>query len=125
MNLKMKNNNINKKLSVNEKERVRETIRSTIKKYWDREGASTYAFCVILFDCMLILSLASKFVNHNIVYGTKEYSLYLGILAIITIVDSIVLNIIFSKMKKKGNEGIFIKLITILALLLVILEIIF
>lgn len=114
-----------RKISSEEKRRLKETARSIIKKYWDGEGSSTYAFCIILYDCMLTLSLASKTIDQNIVYGTEEYSLYLGILAIITIVDFVILDIIFEKCKKKGYKGIYIKIITFLAIALSILEIIF
>lgn len=114
-----------RKISSEEKRRVKETARSIIKKYWDGEGSSTYAFCIILYDCMLTLSLVSKTIVQNIVYGTEEYSLYLGILAIIAIVDFVILDIIFEKCKKKGQKGIYIKIITFLAIALSILEIIF
>lgn len=114
-----------RKISSEEKRRVKETARSIIKKYWDGEGSSTYAFCIILYDCMLTLSLVSKTIVQNIVYGTEEYSLYLGILAIIAIVDFVILDIIFEKCKKKGQKEIYIKIITFLAIALSILEIIF
>lgn len=114
-----------RKISSEEKRRLKETTKSIIKKYWDGEGSSTYAFCIILYDCMLTLSLVSKTIDQNIVYGTEEYSLYLGILAIIAIVDFVILDIIFEKCKKKGHKGIYIKIITFLAIALSILEIIF
>ena len=116
---------MSRKISSEEKRRVKETARSIIKKYWDGEGSSTYAFCIILYDCMLTLSLVSKTIVQNIVYGTEEYSLYLGILAIIAIVDFVILDIIFEKCKKKGQKEIYIKIITFLAIALSILEIIF
>lgn len=116
---------MNKKLSSEEKRRLNETVYSIVKKYWDGEGSSTYAFCIILYDCMLTMSLASKTINENIVYGTEEYSLYLGILAIIAIVDFVILDILFEICKKKGHKGIYIKIITFLAITLTILEIIF
>ena len=55
-----------RKISSEEKRRLKETARSIIKKYWDGEGSSTYAFCIILYDCMLTLSLVSKTIDQNI-----------------------------------------------------------
>ena len=111
------NKKTNNKLTPEEQRRVKETFREIVKKYWDGEGSNTYSFCVLLYICLFTMILSSRLFGGNILYGSEEYSAFLGILAIFSIIEFIILYIFYSICKKRGYKEIFIKIMNYLAII--------